>query len=133
MVGDEAMIVAGLGFRHGVTADEIVDLVERALHLASLARSDLAALATIEERSGEPGYRLAAEHMSLTPLAADRNGLDRVASFVETHSQRVRDRYGVGSVAEAAALACAGDHPRLILKRIASDRVTCALARGDAS
>ena len=38
MGGDEAMIVAGVGFRRSVAADEIVALVELALDRASLAR-----------------------------------------------------------------------------------------------
>jgi cobalt-precorrin 5A hydrolase len=40
--------------------------------------------------------------------------------------------YGVGSVAEAAALACAGPDARLLVPRIASARATCAIARGSA-
>jgi cobalt-precorrin 5A hydrolase len=37
-------------------------------------------------------------------------------------------RHGVGSLAEAAALAAAGPEAALILPRIAAPRATCALA-----
>ncbi|MGQ3348248.1 cobalamin biosynthesis protein [Bosea sp. (in: a-proteobacteria)] len=46
-----------------------------------------------------------------------------------TRSTRIASLYGVGSVAEAAALAAAGPGGTLVQPRIATARVTCALAR----
>jgi cobalt-precorrin 5A hydrolase len=125
------MIVAGLGFRHGATAREILDLVARALAEARLAPPDLFALATLAARAGEPGFRDAAGHLGLPALAAEPDKVAAAASGVVTRSDRVVALHGTGSVAEAAALACAGIRARLILPRIASARVTCALAEGD--
>ena len=47
---------------------------------------------------------------------------------VPTRSARIEALRGVGSLCEAAALACAGPGSRLALTRIASGSVTCALA-----
>jgi cobalt-precorrin 5A hydrolase len=125
------MIVAGLGFRHGATAREILDLVARALAEARMAPPDLDALATLAARAGEPGFREAAECLDLPALAAQAQDVAAAAPGVVTHSPRVAALHGIGSVAEAAALAGAGMGARLILPRIASARVTCALAKGD--
>jgi cobalt-precorrin 5A hydrolase len=129
----EAMIVAGLGFRHGVTPDEIVAVVARALEEASLASGELHALATVTTRADEPGFREAAQRMRLRLLTADPQDMQAAASAIATHSPRVMALHGVGSVAEAAALSCAGENARLLLNRVVSGRVTCALARGEES
>ena len=47
---------------------------------------------------------------------------------IVTRSARIEHLRGVGSLAEAAALAGAGDMSRLALPRIASRGATCALA-----
>ena len=48
---------------------------------------------------------------------------------VLTHSARVEEIFGVGSVAEAAALAGAGAGSILLAPRVATTRLTCAIAR----
>ncbi|MFC1458960.1 cobalamin biosynthesis protein [Microvirga arabica] len=123
------MIVAGVGLRHSVKADEIVALVEQALEHASLARDDLTKLATVEALSILPAFTEAARRLDVpvTPVAQD--ALSASAPHVRTKSARSIAAHGVGSVAEAAALAAAGPHPRLILERITSASATCALAR----
>lgn len=125
------MIVAGLGFRRGVEADEIVSLVEQALERASLARTALSRLATIEALAALPAFSEAAHRLDAmaTPVAAP--ALLAAAPRGRTQSARSIAAHGVGSVAEAAALAAAGSHPRLILERIASASATCALARSE--
>jgi cobalt-precorrin 5A hydrolase len=133
MEGDEAMIVAGVGFRTGVTPDEIVDLVERAMSEAAVAQETLTRLATAAARADEAGFRTAAQRLGLPVAAVDCAAMARSADKVVTVSSRVMAAYGVGSVAEAAALACAGPDARLLVPRIASARATCAIARGSAT
>jgi cobalt-precorrin 5A hydrolase len=129
MGGDETMIVAGVGFRRGVGADEIVDLVGQAMARASLTLDRLACLATVETRFGEPGFQEAARRLDVEPSAMSRRAM-QAAPGVRTVSERVEALHGVGSVAEAAALACAGSGAELIVPRIASAQATCAIARG---
>jgi cobalt-precorrin 5A hydrolase len=50
-----------------------------------------------------------------------------------TRSDIAREATGFASVAEACALAAAGDAGRLILPRIANARATCALAEDSSS
>jgi cobalt-precorrin 5A hydrolase len=130
MGGDEAMIVAGVGFRQGVEAGEIVALVEQALARASLAPADLDRLATIEALAAVPAFAEAARQLAVPSLPVDARALAAVGPKVRTRSERSLAAHGVGSVAEAAALGAAGPDAELILMRITSPSATCALARG---
>jgi cobalt-precorrin 5A hydrolase len=129
MGGDEAMIVAGLGFRHGVTSAEIVAIISHSLREASFALADLKALATVADRAEELGFIEAADQLNVPRTGIDLQMLRRAQSRVKTQSTRIMSLYGVGSIAEAAALAWAGDDAQLVLPCIKSSRVTCALAR----
>lgn len=123
------MIVAGVGFRRSVAAEEIVFLVELALERAGLTRDALEKIATIAALSDLPAFTEAAQRLAVTAMSVEEQPLSAVAPRVRTHSARSIAAHGVGSVAEAAALAAAGSHSALILDRIASTSATCALAR----
>ncbi len=123
------MIVAGVGFRRGVEADEIVALVERALEHASLTHNALSRLATVEALATLPAFREAVRRLGVVATPVAQAALLAAAPYVRTQSPRSIAAHGVGSVAEAAALAAAGPYPQLILERIASGSATCALAR----
>jgi cobalt-precorrin 5A hydrolase len=131
MGGDETMIVAGVGFRRGVEAGEIVTLVEQALERASFTRDALGKLATIEALASLPAFTEAARRLDVAPASVSKPALSEAAPYVRTQSARSIAAHGVGSVAEATALAAAGPHPYLILERIASGSATCALARSE--
>lgn len=121
-------IVAGIGFRHAAGADEIAALIRQALAAAGLAPERLCAGATAADRAGEPAIRAAALAFGLAPTGLGPQTLRAVDARVPTRSERIAATRGVGSLAEAAALAAAGDGARLVLPRIASGSVTCALA-----
>jgi cobalt-precorrin 5A hydrolase len=121
-------LVAGIGFRHGSGADEIATLIDRALDQVGVPRSRLAAIATAADRAGEPAIREAAARFNLSPVPVDPEALDARDADVVTRSARIERLRGVGSLAEAAALAAAGPLSRIALPRIASAGTTCALA-----
>jgi cobalt-precorrin 5A hydrolase len=129
MDGDKTMIVAGIGFRQAAEADEIVTLVERALGLVSLVSGALDGLATVAALAALPAFREAAERLGAMAIHINTTDLAAAGSGVHTVSARSLAAHGVGSVAEAAALAGAGRDAVLILNRVASPAVTCALAR----
>jgi cobalt-precorrin 5A hydrolase len=133
MGGDEAMIVAGVGFRRSVPAEEIVALVEQALERAALARNGLSRLATIETLATLPAFAEAARRLDVIAAPVAQAALLETAPHVRTQSARSIAAHGVGSVAEAAALAAAGSRAQLILERITSGSATCALARPETS
>lgn len=121
-------VVAGIGFRREVSAGEIVALVERALAQAALDPGQLARLATLAGLAQAPSFREAARRLRAEPACVDR-ALAAAQPAVRTRSERALRAHGVGSVAEAAALAAAGPGATLVLERIASAAATCALAR----
>jgi cobalt-precorrin 5A hydrolase len=129
MGGGETMIVAGVGFRRNVDADEIVTLVERALARAAVARDALDQLATVEALATLFAFTEAARRLAVAPVSVAEQALIAAAPRGSTRSARSMAAYGVGSVAEAAALAAGGPQSKLILERIASASATCALAR----
>ncbi|KFG70203.1 cobalamin biosynthesis protein [Microvirga sp. BSC39] len=131
MGGDEAMIVAGIGFRQSVEADEIVALVKQALERAALSRNDLNKLATIEALAALPAFTEAARQLDVAAIPVAQTVLLATAPHVRTQSARSIAAHGVGSVAEASALAAAGPQPQLVLERITSASATCALARSE--
>ena len=126
-------LVAGIGFRRATTSAEIVALLHRALREAGLAPDRLAAIATAADRAGEPAIREAAAAFGLAPTALAAAALTAVDARVVTRSGRIEASRGVGSVAEAAALAGAGPAARLLLPRITSAGATCALAASASS
>ena len=125
------MIVAGVGFRRSVEADEIVALVEQALERASFTRDSLGKLATVEALATLPAFTEAARRLAVAPTPVAEPALWAAAPHVHTQSARSIAAHGVGSVAEAAALAAAGPYAQLILERISSASATCALARSE--
>ena len=125
-------LVAGIGFRAGTLPDEIATLLRQAL--ATLPnRTVLAAIATAADRADEAPIRIAAAAFGLVPIPLQPAALAAVDSAVPTRSARIEASRGIGSVAEAAALAAAGEGGRLVLHRIASAGATCALAMTAAS
>jgi cobalamin biosynthesis protein CbiG len=118
----------GLGARRGVAANDIVELVRRVAqtHNVDFGQAKLCAL---ESKAQETGLHEAARQLGLElvflPLAALRTRKARAA----THSPRVQAMFGVGSVAEAAALVGAGPGSRLVAPRVTTPVAACALAR----
>ncbi|MBS3981350.1 MAG: cobalamin biosynthesis protein [Rhodobacteraceae bacterium] len=117
------MIVAGFGFRSGVTLAALQDALARAggsgevTHLATLAAK-------------AKGLAPLAEVLGLPVVALSDAALTGQATL--TRSDRVQAMFGTGSVAEAAALAAAGQGARLRGPRAVSadGTATAAIAEG---
>ncbi|MBP1182578.1 cobalamin biosynthesis protein [Methylobacterium sp. PvR107] len=121
-------LVAGIGFRRHTGPDEIAALITRALDQAGFDGTALAAVATAADRAGEPAIAAAAAGFGLSPCPVEPAALEASDARVVTRSARIENLRGIGSLAEAAALAVAGPESRLVLPRIASGGATCALA-----
>jgi cobalt-precorrin 5A hydrolase len=120
------MKVAGLGFKMDATLASLREAL-----LAAGGTEGLAAVATVSDKAdAEPLKQLAREcGVPIRGVPAD------VLANIDTptRSQRIIEKFGTGSVAEAAALAAAGPRARLIATRaISRDRTaTAAIAEGD--
>ncbi len=122
------MIAAGIGCKRGAPASDIEAAIRAALVRANIGADALDVIATIEAKSGEVGIRTAAERLGLSLIIVPELELAAAGDRIQTRSERVMAVAGVGSVAEAAALAAAGPAGRLIVPRLVLGVATCALA-----
>jgi cobalt-precorrin 5A hydrolase len=128
----EAMIVAGIGCRKGASQAEIEAAIDNALAQAQLALGALRLIATSDGKANEPGLIAAAGARGVPLARMSPADLEAAGSRTQSSSPRVKEMFGVPSVAEAAALAAGGPKAKLILPRIAVGPVTCALADTEA-
>ncbi len=123
-----ARYAIGIGARKNIDARELAGFVRE---VAEWHDVDLqsATLATIEARGDEPGLRCAARLLDMPVIFLSLENLRARDKDVVTRSARVEEIFGVGSVAEAAALAGAGARSILLAPRVATARLACAIAR----
>lgn len=124
---------AGLGLRHNCPADELAALLDVACAEAGIDASALNALASLDRRTSAPGLCDLARTFGLALQGWPAEVLTRFDDRLSYHSPRVRTRYGVGGIAEAAALASAANgNPdtttRLAVPRRQSASATVAIA-----
>lgn len=125
------MIVAGVGSRSIITAEELEKVVRMALGIFQLPVERLEVLATESAKATEPAYQKAAQALSVKLMGCTVEELDRVAGQVITLSKLVLEAKGVPSIAEASALVAAGRNAKLLGTRVATQSATCAIAVGD--
>lgn len=124
------MIVVGIGCRRGVTVSQVDLAVREAAATSGLPLDRIEALATPAFKSGETGISEAASLLALPLHLISRAQLEAAQPACVSSSAVVRDAVGVGAVAEAAALAAAGEEATLLLPRTTHGSVTCAIATG---
>lgn len=122
------MMVAGIGCRRGASADEIMALITQALDRLGPVQTSLGVIATLSEKAEEPGICEASRRLSLPLVACTHEAIRAAVDRIVTFSARAQAATGLPSVAEGAALAAAGPASRLLLARISSAGVTCAIA-----
>ncbi len=121
------MIAIGIGCRRGASAQAILDVIALARAKMATATGEIL-LCSGDLKSAEAGLKAAADRLAaelqFLPMAA----LRAVDSLCVTRSQASIAATGLGSMAEAAALAAAGPNATLIVPRLVGDGVTCAVA-----
>lgn len=130
MVMGETLIAAGIGCRKGASGVEVSAAVETALEAHGLEMTALSALATARMKQGEAGIIVAGAALGLPVILVDESALKEMEARTLSQSAQSLAVTGTPSVAEAAALAAAGEGSRLLGPRIVVGNVTCALAIG---
>jgi cobalt-precorrin 5A hydrolase len=129
----EAMIVAGIGCRKGISAADVQAAIEAAFLQTHFASGRLGLIATPAVKGTEGGIRDAAAARGLRLMLIPQSALEAAGPRTLTRSARSMAAMNVHSVAEAAALAAAGPNARLLAPRVAIGPVSCALAEGEIS
>jgi cobalt-precorrin 5A hydrolase len=127
----EDMIVAGIGCRRGTTAQEIDAAIDAALAEAGRTREALDSIATSDGKGSEVGIIEAAAGRGVRLVLVKPAELEAAGPRTQSSSPRVKELFGVPSVAEAAALAAAGPQATLLVPRIVVGPATCAIAATD--
>lgn len=117
-------LVVGVGCSRGCGADELLELIDRALREAG--GGEVGALATVALKLEEPGLLEAARRRGW-PLSG-HSAADLARVPVPTPSAVVAAHVGTPSVAEAAALLTAGTGATLLVRKRRTAHATCAVA-----
>jgi cobalt-precorrin 5A hydrolase len=120
------MKVAGLGFKRDVTLASLREAL-----MAAGGPAGLAAVATVSDKAEAEVLKQLARECGVPIKAVPADVLAGINT--PTQSKLITEKFGTGSVAEAAALAAAGPRARLIATRaVSQDRTaTAAIAEGD--
>ncbi len=122
------MMVAGIGCRKGASVEDVLAAVTAALEAHELSFAALSALATARFKQDEAAIVAAGKRLRVPVLLADDAALRAVSLRTFTQSEFSLAASGTPSVSEAAALAGAGQHARLLGPRTVRGPVTCAIA-----
>lgn len=122
-------LVMGLGCERHAEPAELIALAERVLTEHRLAPSSLAAVTSIDLKADETAIHAVAVHFGVPARFFTAETLAREVPRLRNPSEIVAKEVGVPGVAEAAALAAAGEESALIVEKTRSDRGTCAIAR----
>jgi cobalt-precorrin 5A hydrolase len=126
----EAVIVAGIGCRRDSSEADVEKALKAALSQLQ-SPSPLTRIAIPVSKSGEAGIAAAAAARGVELILISQTDLEAAAPRTLTKSAHSLAAMNVPSVAEAAALAGAGSNARLLVPRVATERVTCALAASE--
>lgn len=110
------MRVVGIGFRSGAAMASLQDALTRALEAAGETALD--AIVTESAKSRAPMFQELAQALSVPGLGVRAE--DMASMITPTQSQRILDRFGTGSLCEAAALVAAGPDAMLVAARVVS-------------
>ena len=126
------VLALGIGCERGCPAEEIEALARETLAEAGLATGAVAAVVSVELKTGEPGIHALAGRLGVPArfFAAER--LLAETERLTVRSEAAFRATGCWGVAEGAALAAAGMEGRLSVTRRQSRRATCAIARAPA-
>ena len=118
-------LVLGIGASRGVSASEVLELVDRALAESGLSAGSIAAVATVDAKADEAGVVDAAAQRGWPVVTYAADELAQVE--VPNPSDEPRKVLGTPSVAEAAALLHTGG--ALVVEKTKSAMATVAVAR----
>lgn len=116
------MRVAGIGFRSAAETEAL----KQALKQAMAGIDTIDAIVTEASKARAPAFRALAQELQLPALGITPTDLAHM--ITPTQSQRIQDKFGTGSLCEAAALAAAGPDAQLIVKRMVSADGLCTVA-----
>ncbi|MEM6465041.1 MAG: cobalamin biosynthesis protein [Pseudomonadota bacterium] len=118
----------GVGCARGCGGDELIGLVGRALAQDGLSAEDLTGIWSVDVKADEAAVHELGAHLNLPVRFFSAEQLETLTPRLANPSDVVFREVGCHGVAEAAALAAAGDQASLVLEKTKSANATCAVA-----
>jgi len=125
------VLAIGIGCERDAPPDEAIELVKSALAQANISAKSVACVTSLELKADEPAVHAAASALNVPARFFDGPRLEAETPRLLNPSDLVFRETGCHGVAEASALVAAGPDSNLIVPKIKSSRVTCAIARSN--
>jgi cobalt-precorrin 5A hydrolase / precorrin-3B C17-methyltransferase len=122
-------LAVGVGCERDTEPEEVRALVRETLVEAGLAEGAVAGVFSLDLKSDEAAVHAVADALHVPARFFDAPRLEAETPRLANPSEIVFTEVGTHGVAEAAALAAAGDEAELIVAKRKSRRATCAVAR----
>lgn len=119
-------LVLGVGARRGKKAEELLGAIRKVLEEERLSIKSVKAIATIDVRAEEKGFKDAASLLGVPLIAISPEEIRRVEKDYPS-SEFVKEKIGVGAVCEPCAV-LAGDNAHIIIGKKKMRGVTVAVA-----
>lgn len=120
-------LALGVGASANADPRSLQDLLAEVLAHAGLHPASIGVIATLDRKATEPAIAVLSRHLGVSVRGYPAAALAEIA--VPNPSPVVLEAVGTASVAEAAALAAAGQGAQLVVQKRASSDATVALAR----
>ena len=121
-------VMVGAGCIRDCAPEELTELVMRELASADINKAAIAGVFSIDLKADEPALHALAAALDVPFRVYDARQLAAQAPNLENPSETVEREVGTPGVAEAAALAAAGEGGTLIHPKVKSKNATMALA-----
>ena len=122
-------VIIGVGCERNTSTTEVIELIQKTIDEASIANSAIAALVSIDLKMDETAINEAAAYLDIPLRFFDVHALEAQTPRLKNPSEIVYQEIGCHGVAEASALAMAGENSELITDKQKSKRATCAIAQ----
>lgn len=120
-------LVAGIGCRKGIGQAAVITALKRVFEAEQLDLRAIAAISSIDIKSGEEGLCIAAKELNVPFCTYMAEELDQVQGDF-TASDFVRKITGTDNVCERSALLASGAGGRLLVRKQVMDGITIAVA-----
>ncbi|MDH6267283.1 cobalt-precorrin 5A hydrolase [Rhizobium sp. SG_E_25_P2] len=124
-----ARLWLGFGLSEAAAAGDAVDAIAELFSELGLTPADLAGVSTIDRRADHPAVGRVETLFGRPVMLFSAERLERETPRLKKPSETIFRLMGCHGVAEAAALALAGEGAELLIEKRLMRRVTLALAR----
>lgn len=121
-------LTIGVGCERNADPQELITLIQECLTDASLSKSAITCLTSIDLKADENAITQAAKAFNVPVRFFTAEQLNQQAPRLKNPSDIVLAEVGCPGVAEGAALAASGTASELIVEKTKSTRATCAIA-----